>query len=221
MWVFVLINSAFINYGTVGDLARAGDLHVDRNCKDFVTQEQARAYFEYFGGSTRKNVDGLDNDRDGIACESNPSVSGSTRRKESRVEVSSRPFSGEVFRVIDGDTIVVSDVLKKVTIRLSEIDCPEKNQPFGLEATQFTSDLVLGKTVTLEVRSVDKYGRRVATVILPDGQNLNRALLKAGLAWWYAWFSSDLSLRDLEAEAREKKRGLWQKNNPVPPWDFR
>ncbi len=207
----------FILCGGGDDLSHAGNLRVDRNCKDFVTQEQARAYFEYFGGSATKNVDGLDNDRDGIACESNPSLSDSPSEKDSRIEVLSSQFSGEVFRVIDGDTIVVSDASKKMTIRLSEID----DQSFGPEATQFTSDFVLGKMVTLKVSAVDKYGRRVAKVILPNGQDLNRALMIAGLAWWYERFSNDTSLRDLEAEARRKKIGLWQESHPIAPWVFR
>ena len=211
----------FILCGGGDDLSHADDLRVDRNCKDFVTQEQARAYFEHFGGSATKNVDGLDNDRDGIACESNPSLSDSPSKKDSRIEVSLSQFSGEVFRVIDGDTIIVSDASKKITIRLSEIDCPEKDQPFGPEATQFTSDFVLGKRVTLKVSAVDKYGRRVAKVILSDGQDLNSALMIAGLAWWYERFSNDTSLRDLEAEARRKKIGLWQENHPIAPWVFR
>ncbi|VAX27287.1 hypothetical protein MNBD_NITROSPIRAE01-1929 [hydrothermal vent metagenome] len=203
------------------DLSHAGNLRVDRDCKDFVTQEQARAYFEHFGGSPGKNVDGLDNDRDGIPCESNPSLSNSPGRKDSRIEVLSSQFSGEVSRVIDGDTIVVSDASKKMTIRLSEIDCPEKDQSFGPEATQFTSDFVLGKMVTLKVSAVDKYGRRVAKVILSDGRDLNRALMIAGLAWWYERFSNDSSLGDLEAEARRKKIGLWKESRPIAPWVFR
>ncbi len=203
------------------DLSHAGNLRVDRNCKDFVTQEQARAYFEYFGGSPSKNVDGLDNDRDGIPCESNPSLSDSPSGKDAWIEVPSSQFSGEVFRVIDGDTIVVSGASKKMTIRLSEIDCPETNQSFGPEATRFTSDLVLGKMVTLKVSAVDKYGRGVAKVILSNGQDLNRALMIAGLAWWYERFSNDTSLRDLEVEARRKKIGLWQESRPIAPWVFR
>ncbi len=215
---FILI--VVLVYGGA-DLSHAGDVRIDRNCKDFVTQEQARAYFEYFSGNAGKNVDGLDRDRDGIACESNPSVSGAPSGKDSRIAVSVSQFSGEVLRVIDGDTIVVSAASKKVTIRLSEIDSPEKDQAFGKEATKFTSDLVLGKTVTLSVSSVDKYGRRVAKVILADGQNLNRELVMAGLAWWYKWFSNDTTLGDLEAEARDKRLGLWQESKPTPPWVFR
>ncbi|MDN4593831.1 excalibur calcium-binding domain-containing protein [Polycladomyces subterraneus] len=44
----------------------------DKDCKDFKTQEEAQQYFESHGGSKTKNVDGLDRDHDGIACENLP-----------------------------------------------------------------------------------------------------------------------------------------------------
>jgi len=211
----------FLVYGVGDVLSRAAVFHVDKDCADFVTQEQAQAYFESLGGSPRNNVDRLDNDHDGIPCESNVSVSNLGGNEGSQVKMPSIQFSGEVIHVVDGDTIIVSDILNRTTIRLSEIDCPEKNQSFGDEATEFTSGLVLGKTVTLNVVAVDKYGRRVASVILSNGQNLNRELIKAGFAWWYKWFSQDTTLGDLEAEARHKKIGLWQEKKPIAPWVFR
>ncbi len=41
----------------------------DLDCRDFRTHEEAQAYFEARGGSRTNNVDRLDEDRDGIACE--------------------------------------------------------------------------------------------------------------------------------------------------------
>jgi hypothetical protein len=53
------------------------DLHSarDRDCVDFATQEEAQDFFERHGGSSANNVDDLDRDGDGIACESLPSRS--------------------------------------------------------------------------------------------------------------------------------------------------
>ena len=65
----------FIAFALVfGFSAQAGAQ--DRNCDDFATQEEAQAYFEAGGGSTANNFNGLDRDRDGIACEDNPSGDG-------------------------------------------------------------------------------------------------------------------------------------------------
>lgn len=44
----------------------------DKDCSDFATHKDAQAYFESKGGSPTNNVDRLDSDRDGIACESLP-----------------------------------------------------------------------------------------------------------------------------------------------------
>ena len=44
----------------------------DKDCSDFATQEEAQAYFESKGGSSTNNVDRLDSDHDGVACESLP-----------------------------------------------------------------------------------------------------------------------------------------------------
>ena len=41
----------------------------DRNCDDFGSHAQAQAFFDRHGGSRSDNVDGLDGDSDGRACE--------------------------------------------------------------------------------------------------------------------------------------------------------
>ena len=43
----------------------------DQNCDDFSSQAEAQDYFESKGGDEDNNVDGLDRDRDGEACENN------------------------------------------------------------------------------------------------------------------------------------------------------
>ncbi|TAJ99900.1 MAG: hypothetical protein EPO39_16300 [Candidatus Manganitrophaceae bacterium] len=130
-------------------------------------------------------------------------------------------FSGKVVKVSDGDTISVMHRGRAQKIRLHGIDTPEKRQAFGNRAKKFTSDLVFGRIVTVRVVDMDRYGRIVGEVILPDGRSLNQELVRAGLAWWYRKYSRDKSLRELEEEARTARRGLWTDPNPIPPWEFR
>jgi endonuclease YncB( thermonuclease family) len=137
------------------------------------------------------------------------------------VQKSLSTFSGKVVGVLDGDTIEVFSNGSTLRIRLADIDCPEKGQPFGQKAKLFTSDLSMGKTVEVKVRAVDRYGRSVADVILPSNDSLNGAILKAGLAWWYRDYSKDNRLGILENEARKARRGLWADAKPIPPWVFR
>ncbi len=88
-------------------------------------------------------------------------------------------------------------------IRLHGVDCPEKRQPFGNRAKQFTSTLVFGTTVTVQVVDRDRYGRTVGEVLLPDGRSLNRELVKAGFAWWYRRYARTIG----RWRRRRKKQG--------------
>ncbi len=130
-------------------------------------------------------------------------------------------FTGKVVGVSDGDTITVLHNGKGERIGLHGIDCPEKRQAFGKRAKQLTSNLVFGKTVTVQVLDRDRYGRTVGEVLLPDGRSLNHELVRAGLAWMYRRYTNDQSLSDLEEEARVAGRGLWADPEPVPPWEWR
>ncbi len=134
----------------------------------------------------------------------------------------SADFTGRVVGISDGDTIKVMRDGRAERVRLYGIDCPEKAQPWGTRARQFTGDLVFGKTVTVRVRDVDRYGRTVGEVILPDGRSLNRELVRAGLAWWYRQYAKhDGELERLEAQARRGRLGLWRDPDPIAPWEWR
>ena len=131
-------------------------------------------------------------------------------------------FSGRVIGVSDGDTLTVLRDRSPVRIRLNGIDCPEKRQKFGQEAKHYTSSRCFGQTVTVLTRGQDRYGRTIGVVILSSGDELNRELLREGLAWWYRKFApQDLQLQQLEAEARFAGRGLWIDPQSQPPWKFR
>jgi hypothetical protein len=52
---------------------------------------------------------------------------------------------GKVVRIVDGDTLVLLVDEKQLKIRLSDIDTPERKQPFGTKAKLAASDLVFGK----------------------------------------------------------------------------
>lgn len=143
------------------------------------------------------------------------------KTKTKKPDLPSNLIEATCIKVSDGDTIKVrldDDSVEKV--RLYGVDCPEKRQSFGREATQFTKDMVSGKTVNISPVTTDKYGRTVAWVYV-DGKCLDKELLKAGLAWHYKEYSEEEELAILEEEARAKKIGLWQEPNPTPPWEWR
>jgi micrococcal nuclease len=130
-------------------------------------------------------------------------------------------FNGKVVGISDGDTIKVMHNGVAEKIRLNGIDCPEKDQPFGTKAKQFASDMVFGQVVKVVGHGKDKYGRTIGEVILEDGRNLNKELIKAGMAWWYKKYSKDKELKALANAAKKAKMGLWADPHPIPPWKWR
>ena len=127
----------------------------------------------------------------------------------------------KVVGVQDGDTIEILWEGETQKVRLEGIDCPEKRQPFGQRAKQFTADFCYGKHIKLiDTEKIDKYGRILGTVIV-DKKVLNEELLRAGFAWHYVKYSNNEFYAVLEAEARKNGYGLWADPNPIPPWEFR
>ena len=132
-------------------------------------------------------------------------------------------WSGEVIGVIDGDTLTVQREGQQIRIGLYGIDTPEKGQPFSQKANQFTSNLVLGKKISIQRMARDKHGGEEALIFV-DKTLVNEELVKAGLAWVY-WKDCHHpiceSWKNFQLRARMDKRGLWGEPDPVPPWDFR
>jgi micrococcal nuclease len=85
----------------------------------------------------------------------------------------------------------------------------------------FTASLIAGEVVRVIIRDKDRYGRFVADVYQGDGVHVNAEIVKAGFAWHFTRYSDDPELAALEREARQARRGLWQDNKPIPPWEFR
>ena len=127
---------------------------------------------------------------------------------------------GQVIGITDGDTITVLVDKTSHKIRLEGIDCPEIGQPFSSVARKFISSMCFEKEVTVRVAGSDRYNRTLGEVIV-DGQNVNRELVNAGLAWWYHKYSDDIELAKHHLKAREENRGLWDHKKPIPPWKWR
>lgn len=130
-------------------------------------------------------------------------------------------FSGKVVGVSDGDTITVLRDGRGVKVRLYGIDCPESSQDFGQAAKKFTSGMVYGKTVKVEEKDSDHYGRTVGVVYVDD-ENLNLSLLRNGFAWYYKTYAkNEKAFAVAQSKAKAAKTGLWSMPDPIAPWDYR
>lgn len=67
-----------------------------------------------------------------------------------------------VTRVIDGDTFETAS--RKNSVRLANVDTPEKGTPGAAKARDALARLVLGKEVAIDTKARDVYGRSVANV---------------------------------------------------------
>jgi len=139
-----------------------------------------------------------------------------------------------VVNVVDGDTIdidIPEGQYNYTRIRLWGIDTPETKNPkvgvmyFGLQAAEFTTQLTLGRQVTVyfeEHRTRGYYGRLLAYVQLPDERFLNEVLLTEGFAYADLRFRHSFynKYKQLEASARSQKKGLWEKvtREQLPEW---
>lgn len=145
-----------------------------------------------------------------------------------------RVLDGVVERVTDGDTVVIFAGTTKLKVRLYGIDAPEteKNfggvhkpgQPFGEEAFLALKEKIDGRKVIVEVLDIDqRYGREVA-IIRYNGRDINQEMIDEGWAWAYRQYLDRPHASGYigsEEGARRARRGLWQQNNPMPPWEFR
>src|SRR5262245_27716687 len=99
-----------------------------------------------------------------------------------------QPATERVTSVSDGDTFVAlsADGAKR-TVRLGEIDAPERGQAHADESRKQLADLVAQKYVRIETQDVDRYGRTVARVWV-GAVDVNAELVRNGSAWAYRKF---------------------------------
>ena len=128
-----------------------------------------------------------------------------------------------VIRVFDGDTIRVKGADGQTTIRLLGIDAPETSkgngapgQPYSRKSQRHLAGLVLNRPVTLKVYGRDRYGRSLA-VVYCKGQDVNRAMLQAGLAEVYRGRTPEAFDKApylaAEEQARRSQTGMWRQGD--------
>lgn len=135
---------------------------------------------------------------------------------------------GQQAQVVDGDSLKIGST----RVRLAGIDAPELHQDCpdgwkaGQEARLYLGWLISGNPVQCEYSGVDKYGRSLGTCYAPPLSpaattlpiELNRAMVRAGMAWAYVAYSG--AYVHEEDAARAARRGLWA-HDCIPAWNWR
>ena len=126
-------------------------------------------------------------------------------------------------KCIDGDTISVIINKEEKKVRFIAVDSPEidKEEPYSIEAKEFTCNLVTqAKKLYLEYDKnsdeTDKYDRIIAWV-WADDILVQKELIKDGyarLAYLYSEYKYTSELNKFESVAKEEKKNIWSDYQP-------
>jgi len=140
-------------------------------------------------------------------------------------EVQASSLFGRVIEVNSGDVITVSNLNRPVRIKLLGVDAPEMDQAFADVARKHLSDLIYDKSVIVEYSGISADGSLAGRVLL-NSTDIGAQMIRDGAAWFDLNNLSRLSATDREVyqqseqAARSERRGLWQAENPMAPWEF-
>ena len=140
-------------------------------------------------------------------------------------EVKAASLYGKVIEVNSGDVITIFNLNRPVRIKLLGVDAPEMDQTFGDVAKKHLADLVYDKSVLVEYAGIAGDHSLNGRVLL-EGTDIGAQMIRDGAAWVDPNNQHRLSVTDREVyqqseqAARSERRGLWEEENPVAPWEF-
>lgn len=163
--------------------------------------------------------------------QTNPSTISTVDNTSAEKTNKSNLISAKIISIIDGDTIEVDLNGKSEKVRFIGVDTPETKhpnkpiQPYGKEASDFTTQELTGKTVYLEMDTTqrDNYGRLLAYIWLEqpmsnDDKEIRNKMFNAKLLLnGYAQILTippNIKYVDnftkYQTESRNSKLGLWK-----------
>ena len=134
---------------------------------------------------------------------------------------------GRATRIHDGDSFaMLAADGRRLTIRISGIDAPEKGQPFADRSRQHLVELIADRDIAIAPVKTDMYGRIVAVVHAGE-LDVGLAQVRSGMAWHFRRYARDQSpahrqaYARAESVARDARIGLWRDRSPLEPWRYR
>jgi endonuclease YncB( thermonuclease family) len=132
-------------------------------------------------------------------------------------------ITGKVVAIADGDTLtLLVSGNQQVRVRLTEIDTPERGQPYAEKSKQRLASMVFERDVRVASAGKDRFGRTLGRVFAGD-VDVNAEMVRSGAAWVYRKYAKDPEIFELESQARAARRGIWSlpEADRVPPWEWR
>jgi micrococcal nuclease len=130
--------------------------------------------------------------------------------------------TARVLSITDGDTFRALIGAQNVAIRMADYDAPERDQPYGREATAELAALLASGGVQLENRGDGGFGRTAARVFVGE-VDVNFEMVKRGAGWFDPEYAQDEELYLVENVARDARIGLWALplDKRLEPWVWR
>lgn len=98
-------------------------------------------------------------------------------------------LNSKVVRWVDADTVIIMvdlgfKIFSEQKFRLARINTPEKGQPGFTESVVRVNEIApVGSALVIDSMGLDKYGRWVAELYIPDNLiSINQMLLNEGMA---------------------------------------
>ena len=146
-----------------------------------------------------------------------------------RDDVDHYSMVGRAIRLWGGDNFEFGKVNELHYIVIRGVDTPKPGQPYFAIARNHANRLMLKRKVRIEVYGHDSMKREIADVFvvnedpadLTGDTSVGLELIRMGYGWYDGCeFEGAEAFKQAELDAREKKIGLWEAENPVAPWDF-
>lgn len=139
------------------------------------------------------------------------------------ITLQSQTLTGKVVRIADGDTFTLLVEEKQYRIRLYGVDAPETKggQPYSQKAKDYLASMIAGRTVQVEVKDTDRYGRYLGVVSTTDIKNVNLEMLRSGMAWHYSYYDNTTAYKSAQQQAQKGRKGLWIAPSPINPYEWR
>lgn len=138
---------------------------------------------------------------------------------------SAASLSGKVTEVVDGGSFAMVSLNHPLKVKLIGVAAPDQSQSYAGLSRQHLSDLVLDKFVTVRFSALD--GGFLVAQVQAGEMDVNAQMIRDGGAWYNQ--ADERLLNEAERQvyaksqdaARGERRGLWQDESPVSPWEFR